>query len=70
MVRGTLSRLRDAEGHLFITMSPKFLHANHTDRVPILDIYMYHAAREMLFTHVGIKRHTHVIITYRHSTHI
>lgn len=70
MVRGTLSRLRDAEGCLLITMSPKFLEANHTDRVPILDVYMYHTAREMLCTHVCIKRYTHVIITYRHSTYI
>lgn len=70
MVRGTLSRLRDAEGGLLITMSSKFLEASHTDRVPIVDVYLYHAAREMLRTHVGIKRHTHVIITYRHSTRI
>lgn len=68
MVKGTLSRLQDAKSHLLITRSLKFLEANHTDKVPILDMYMYYAAREMLCIHICMKRHPHTILIFRYST--
>lgn len=70
MSRGTLSRLWDAKGHLPITGSPKFLEANHTDRVPILHRCLYHADSEMLQAHTCVKRYAYTIPIYKCSTYI